>query len=359
MSLKILFLVPYPENESPSQRFRFEQYLSLLGKENIQYKVQAFANSKNWKIFYSRGKVFKKIAFILQGLFKRTAILLEVPQYDFIFIHREVAPIGPPLFEWIIGVMLKKKIVYDFDDAIWLTERPDESLFKQSVKWRIKVKSICRWSARISCGNLYLCDYAYRYNHNIFLNPTTVDTDKVHNPALHPRKKSKEIIIGWTGSHSTLPYLDLIKDVLREVEATYPQVRIMVIADREPALGLRNMIFRPWSRENEISDLAEIDIGIMPLPDDKWAQGKCGFKALQYMAMEIPAVASPVGVNTSIIDHNVNGYLASSREEWLQCIGLLIADEGRRIAMGKLGREKVLQNYSVRSNASNFLSLFT
>lgn len=359
MSLKILFLVPYPENESPSQRFRFEQYLPLLRKKNAEIKVQAFANTRHWKIYYSRGKILKKAAFILQGFFKRTAILLEVPKFDFIFIHREAAPIGPPVFEWIIGVFLKKKIIYDFDDAIWLTERPDESLIKQTVKWRIKVKSICRWASKISCGNLYLCDYAYRYNHNIFLNPTTVDTDHLHNPALHLRKKSDKVIIGWTGSHSTLPYLLLIKDVLQEIENTFDNVQIMVIADREPDLGLRRMIFRPWDRDSEITDLAEIDIGIMPLPDDKWAQGKCGFKALQYLAMEIPAIASPVGVNTSIIDHDENGYLASTREDWIQCLTQLISDPKRRIAMGKLGREKVLRNYSVRSNAPNFLSLFT
>lgn len=359
MSLKILFLVPYPENESPSQRFRFEQYLPLLRKQSAEIKVQAFANTRHWKIFYSRGNILKKAAFILKGLFKRTAILLEVPKYDFIFIHREAAPIGPPIFEWIIGVMLKKKIIYDFDDAIWLTERPDESLLRQSIKWRIKIKSICRWSFKISCGNLYLCDYAYRYNHNIFLNPTTVDTDQLHNPALHPRKKTDKIVIGWTGSHSTLPYLSLIKDVLVEIENAFDHVQIMVIADREPDLGLRRMIFRPWSRENEIIDLAEIDIGIMPLPDDKWAQGKCGFKALQYMSMEIPTIASPVGVNTSIIDHDENGFLASTHEDWKRYLEQLIGDRKRRVAMGKLGREKVLRNYSVRSNAPNFLSLFT
>ncbi len=359
MSVKILFLVPYPLNESPSQRFRFEQYLPLLKKENIEFKIQSFANVRNWKIFYTRGNILKKAAFIISGIAKRTAILLEVPAYDYVFIHREVTPIGPPLFEWIIGVFLKKKIIYDFDDAIWMTERPDESLIRQTIKWRIKVKSICRWSYKISCGNLYLCDYAYRYNHNIYLNPTTIDTDDLHNPSLHPAKKSGRIVIGWTGSHSTLNYLLLVKGILKEIEDSYANVDMMVIADREPDLGLKRMIFRPWSRETEIADLSQMDIGIMPLTDDKWAQGKCGFKALQYMAMEIPVVASPVGVNTMIINHGFNGYLANNVEDWVNYLKLLIEDTSARKETGRLGREEVLRNYSVRSNASNFRSLFT
>jgi glycosyltransferase involved in cell wall biosynthesis len=359
MSLKILFLVPYPENESPSQRFRFEQYFPMLRQKNIEFKVQSFSNARNWKIFYSRGKIFKKVAFLISGFLKRTAILLEVPSYDFVFIHREAAPIGPPVFEWFIANMLKKEIIYDFDDAIWLTDRPNESLLMKSLKWRIKVKSICRWSNKISCGNLYLCDYAYRYNHNIFLNPTTIDTENLHNPALYRRSQGSHVIIGWTGSHSTLPYLDSIKTVLQEIESNYDNVRIMIIADQEPDLGLKRMIFNRWTRESEIQDLFEFNIGIMPLTDDKWTQGKCGFKALQYMAMEIPAIASPVGVNTSIVDHGVNGLLASSPQEWKKSLTELINDKNLRISMGKLGREKVIRNYSVRSNASNFLSLFT
>ena len=359
MPLRILFLVPYPENESPSQRFRFEQYFDLLKRNQISFDIQSFLSSAHWKIFYGPGNIFKKIGVLLLGFFKRGAILFKMAEYEYVFIHREAAPVGPPFIEWIIANLWKKKIIYDFDDAIWLTDRQDESIFMKTIKWRGKVKHIIHWSYKISCGNLYLCDYAYQSNHNVFLNPTTIETSYLHDPDLYPKISKNHVTIGWTGSHSTLKYLDQIKSVLQQIEDSNPNVVVMIIADREPSLGLKRMVFRPWNRETEIADLNEFDIGIMPLTDDLWAEGKCGFKALQYMAMKIPAVVSPVGVNTTIIDHKINGFLASTPQEWTNALEELIHSKKLRQKMGEEGREKVIRNYSVRSNSNNFLSLFT
>ena len=113
-----------------------------------------------------------------------------------IFIHREVAPVGPPVFEWIISKIFKKKIIYDFDDAIWLTDRKDESWILETLKWRSKIQSICRWSYKVSCGNEYLCDYARQFNERVFYNPTTIDTGNLHNPSLYKIDSKDKIIIG-------------------------------------------------------------------------------------------------------------------------------------------------------------------
>lgn len=118
MTLKILFLVPYPENESPSQRFRFEQYFELLRRNEIQYELQSFLDSAHWKIFYSPGNIFKKIGVLLLGFFKRGAILLRLAEYDFVFIHREAAPVGPPVLEWLIANVFKRKFIYDFERKV-------------------------------------------------------------------------------------------------------------------------------------------------------------------------------------------------------------------------------------------------
>ena len=120
----------------------------------------------------------------------------------------------------------------------------------------------------------------------------------------------------------------------------------------------KSLRFVPWSKETEIQDLLQFDIGLMPLTDDVWAKGKCGFKALQYMALCIPVLASPVGVNTIIIDDHINGFLCDSTTEWEENIQTLIEDQELRKRMGEKGREKVVQHYSVESNSSNFLSLF-
>src|SRR6186713_282224 len=121
MPKKILFLVPYPVGESPSQRFRFEQYFSLLKDRGVQYRVQSFLNSHNWQLFFKPGNTFVKAWALLLGFGKRWVVLFQTLTYDFVFIHRETTPLGPPVMEWIMAKVLVRKIIYDFDDAIWLT----------------------------------------------------------------------------------------------------------------------------------------------------------------------------------------------------------------------------------------------
>jgi glycosyltransferase involved in cell wall biosynthesis len=240
-----------------------------------------------------------------------------------------------------------------------LTDRKNESLLFRTLKWRSKVQSICRWSYKVSCGNEFLCSYANQFNPLVVLNPTTIDTERLHNPTLYaPKAMTEYIVVGWTGSHSTLKYFESVEPVLMEIEHRFKNIKFMIIADRKPALKLDSMIFRPWTPETEIQDLAQFDIGIMPLPDNVWSKGKCGFKALQYMAMGIPTIASPVGVNTKIIDHGVNGFLCNTTNEWINSLEQLAQDNTKRKQLGERGRAKVVSHYSVVSNSANFLSLF-
>lgn len=361
MPKKILFLVPYPLHESPSQRFRFEQYFALLHAQGYTYTVQSFLNSNNWKVFFKPGKTLTRVRALVVGFAKRMIVLVKSPMYDFVFIHREAAPLGPPVFEWILAKVLRRKIIYDFDDAIWLTDRRREAWIFKLGKWRSKVGYICKWAYKVSCGNEYLVDYAARFNKNAVYNPTTIDTENLHNPGLYYKshRPSNKVRIGWTGSHSTLKYLQEIEGVLQNILRDYPDVEFIVIADKAPVLNaVPSLKFIRWNSDTEIKDLLQFDIGIMPLPDDQWAKGKCGFKALQYMALEFPAVASPVGVNSNIIDHGVNGFLCSTPEEWEKALRKLIEDSQLRKIMGVNGRKKILKNYSVISNSVNFLSFF-
>jgi glycosyltransferase involved in cell wall biosynthesis len=359
MPQKVLFLIPYPLNEAPSQRFRFEQYFQFLESNNYVYKVQSFLNSRNWHLFFKDGNVLRKCLALINGFLNRFLILLEARKYNFVFIHREATPLGPPVIEWILAHILRCNIIYDFDDAIWLTDRKQESWFLKHVKYRSKVKLICKWAYRVSCGNMYLCDYAKQFSVNVIYNPTTIDTENRHNKDLFTiNKNPNTVTIGWTGSHSTLKYLQEVEPVLKQIEKQYPYVNFIAIADRPPDINLTSVQYITWNEETEIEDLLKIDIGIMPLPEDEWAKGKCGFKALQYMALNIPAVVSAVGVNVTIIDHGVNGFLAKSQEEWFDFLQQLITDDNLRKKIGTLGRKKVIECYSVISNKSSFLSLF-
>lgn len=356
--MKVLFWVPYPQGESPSQRFRFEQYLSLLTQKGIAYDISPFWDDESWRILYKSGKTFKKLGGFIRGIFRRIASVFRLGSYDIIFIHREAMPLGPPMFEWLAYVF-GKKIIYDFDDAIWLPNTSVENKIAGWLKWHRKVKSICRWSTRVSCGNEYLCAYAKTYTKQVVLNPTTIDTQHLHNPALYLPNNHPTTTIGWTGTHSTIKYLDFLQPIIQSLEQRFPDMfRFVVIANKKPELNLASLEFIPWNKASEIPDLLKFDIGVMPLTDDIWAKGKCGFKALQYMALEVPSIVSPVGVNPKIVEHGVTGFVASTADEWIDSLEQLIRDEALRKAMGKRSRQKVETEFSVNSNASNFLRLF-
>ena len=353
---KILFVCPYPEGIAPSQRFRFEQYIRYLEEEGFQTEISPYFTEKAYAVFYQSGNLLSKIHCIFQSYLRRFTLLLQVHSFDFIFIHREITPLGPPILEWLLAKMLRKKIIFDFDDAIWTTDNANESSLAKWIRWRSKVQSICRWSHKIACGNDYLATFAQRENLKVMVMPTTIDFFPLkENQAL---KADASIVIGWTGSSSTLKYLRMLLPVLISLEEKYPSIKFLVIADRDPALPLCNYEFKHWTKETETQDLQAIDIGIMPLPDDEWTRGKCGFKALQYMAMSIPAVISAVGVNTKIVTHGAEGFLCTTSDEWFSCLEDLILDPARRRDMGERGRQKVMKLYSVEANSRRFLSLF-
>ena len=354
---KILFICPYPLDIAPSQRFRFEQYFNHLEKRGFSLEIKPFFTEKAYLAAYHSGKSLTIIHAIVLSYFKRIKLLLHLSQFDFVFIHRECAPIGPPFIEFIIARVLRKKVIYDFDDAIWLTDKTHESLANKIIRWRKKVGTICKWSHKVSCGNQYLAQYARKFNSHIVINPTTIDTNNLHRPKENTGSK-ETITLGWTGSRSTLKYLKAIVSPLQSLQSKYPQLEIIVIADEDPKLPLPNVQFIPWRKESEITDLARFDIGLMPLPDDDWTRGKCGFKALQYMSMCIPALVSPVGVNREIVTDGVDGFWCYSSEDWFRNVEDLILHREKVRLMGLRGRKKVIEYYSSDSNAPTFLSLF-
>ena len=280
--------------------------------------------------------------------------MLRLSRYDFVLVHRETTPIGPPIFEWLISKVLKKKIIFDFDDAIWMNDGHD-SVISWWLKSRWKIQKICQWSWKVSAGNEFLADYARRYCRQVEVIPTVVDTE-VHKNSKFKIQNSKPII-GWTGSHSTLFYLDSIIPIIQELQKDY-DFEFMVIANKNPELPLKKFRFTKWCKESEIDDLEQIDIGIMPLEDTEWAKGKCGFKLIQYGALEIPSVASPVGVNRQIIEHGVNGFLAETAMEWKESLRNLLEDEHLRKKIGKAARTKIENDYSVRAYQNSFIELF-
>jgi glycosyltransferase involved in cell wall biosynthesis len=355
--IKILFLCPYPYDEVASQRFRFEQYFETLRKNNIQLRQKSFYSRWAYKVLYRKKQFILKAAGTIFGFLKRIFHFFYCISFDYIFIHREVTPIGPPVFEWLMAKVLGKKIIYDFDDAIWMPNTSDENSLISGLKWHKKFNSICAWSYKISCCNEFLAEQAGKFNHNIIIIPTTIDTLRFEiGKTLH--RYGDHVVIGWTGTHSTLSYLSPMIDLLKKIIEMHQEVQFRIICNKTPDWELPNLQFIEWNKSNEVRDLIGIDIGIMPLPDTDWAMGKCGFKILQYLALEIPAIATPVGVNKEIIVHGKNGFLCTSEKEWLDHLKLLIESKELRQELGKNGRKTVEEYYSLEVNNKSFLDLF-
>jgi glycosyltransferase involved in cell wall biosynthesis len=354
----IHFWCPYPYNTAPGQRFRYEQYLKILEEKGFQYKILSFLSPDIHKILYQKGQIFRKILGVTSGYFRRFGHLFQALSADYIFIYREAAPLGPAFFEFCLAKVFRKKIIYDFDDAIWIPVVSEQNKLAGFLKNADKVRKICRLAHKISAGNAYLCRNAADFRgttEGVVLNPTTIDTENMHNSL----KKQDEgrLTVGWTGTHSTLCYLREILPALRKLSERH-DFDFLVICNENPNFNLKNFRFLAWREESEINDLLQIHVGVMPLTHDAWAEGKCGFKALQYMALGIPAVISPVGVNKKIISEGEDGFLCETEQEWIIALEKLLSDAELRAYMGKNARQKILREYSVLSNTKNFLSLF-
>ncbi len=357
MKPRVLFIAPYPYSKAASQRFRFEQYYPYLKQEGIEYDFQPFLDEKAWDFLYKEGLFFKKGIALIKGFLRRIFLLTKLRKYDFIFIHREASPYGPPFFEFLISKVFKKRVIFDFDDAIWLRNFSHSNRFFAPLKSSFKTSKIIGWSYKISCGNEFLKSYALNNNKNTVINPTTIDTDHWHNKI---KVFNDDVLtIGWTGTHSTIRYMEMILPVLERLEREGVLYRFLVISDTDPGYTLKNFEFIKWSKKTEIDDLLKIDLGIMPLLDDEWSRGKCGFKALQYMSLGIPSAVSPVGVNTQIVQHKQNGFICTTEEDWYSCIIQLAKNKKELTNLGNKARKTIEDQYSVKSNRANFLSLFS
>lgn len=350
---KIHFIAAHRYDRSPSQRFRFEQYFTFLEENGFQCELLNLLSEKDDAVFYKKGKYFQKLKILIRSFYKRKNDVKNVKKTDIVFIQREAFMTGSTRFER----KFKKtgaKIIFDFDDSIWLFNVSDANKSFKWLKNAEKTASIISLADMIFAGNNYLASYAKQFNSNIKIVPTTIDTNQYKRLS---REKNNKICIGWSGSITTikhfsyaLPFLELIKQKYGDL------VTIKVIGDANYVNSELNIQGIGWNKDDELQELCSFDIGIMPLPDDEWAKGKCGLKGLQYMALEIPTIMSPVGVNSQIIVDGKNGFLASTINEWVAKLSLLIESESIRKTMGSEARKTVELEYSVESQKNNYLN---
>lgn len=353
--MHILFIAPYPKTIAPSQRFRFEHYLTDLDKLNIQYTYTTFIAGEDYKVMFKPGKALQKGLIIAKGILKRTALLFTLKKYQFVYIHREAALLGPPIFEWLIGKVCRKKIIYDFDDAIWIPLSSDANPLAAKIKCNWKVAKICKWSTIVSTGNSFLASYAKQFCNDVRIVPTVVDTINTHNKTKN--QQEQPLTIGWTGTFTNFIHLPLAIPAIKKLQQQYT-FNFLIIADKDPELKDIRYTYLQWNKATEIDDLIKMHIGIMPLIKTDVQLGKCAFKAIQYMSLGIPAVVTPIGANCEVVDDGIDGYWADNDEEWYSALQQLLLDAASRSKLGTLAQRKIVTQYSVIASKELFLDLF-
>ena len=352
---RVLFIAAHRPNRSPSQRFRFEQYFSYLHQNGIECELSYIINEKDDKLLYAEGKFFQKFLLLLKSYFKRWKDVMRSKKYDLIFVQREAIMTHTTRFER----MFKRKgnkLIFDFDDAIWML---DVSEGNKKLKWLKnpqKTSKLIKIADLVIAGNQYLADYARQFNPNITIIPTTVDTD-LFQPGKN-KKPASPLTIGWSGSITTIKHFIEVVPVLTALKKKYGNaIQFKVIGDATYHNEELNIQGIPWNANTEVDDLRTIDIGIMPLPTDEWTKGKCGLKGLTYMALEIPTVMSAIGVNTEIIQHEVNGFIPVGEKAWFEVLCRLIESPELRQKIGQAGRVTVVEKYSVHSQKEKYLKI--
>lgn len=349
--IKIGALVPYPLNTVPGQRFRIEQWEPYLRGHGITVEMLPFAGPEFMRLLHQQGRQITK-AFTLTSCFlQRLRLLAKLRKYDAIYLFRAASIVGPAALERLLP-LLGCKVIFDFDDAIFRLHTSAANRYFGWLKFPGKTDSICRLSSHIMVGNAYLADYARQFNPNVSIIPTSIDTDQ-YQPGSRLKRVEGRVVVGWTGSSTSQTHLEWFAPVLREL-IKLRDVEIRVISNREPVLPGIPYVWREWKPETEVEELKQFDLGIMPMPDDEWARGKCALKALQYMAVGIPTICAAVGANCEVIQHGENGMLAYTDEEWLISLSALIDSPLLRQRLGQAGRQTIEERYSMKHCAELF-----
>jgi glycosyltransferase involved in cell wall biosynthesis len=350
--IRVLALSPIPE-EGAGCRFRIAQFIPHLESVGFEVTLSPLYTPEFFRLVYKRGHYARKTLTFAQLAVRRLDSLRDVPRFDVVFIYREIFPIGPAIVERLLALRGRPPIVFDFDDAIFLPSVSEANRVIGALKQPRKVSAIIRASAHVIAGNDYLAAYARRFNEAVTMIPTCVDTTRFvpASGAAAPNGSGRPPIVGWIGSPTTASYIRGLAPVLQRVGERQRFV-LRVSGTGEPVridgVTTENA---PWTLAGEVELFNSCDVGVYPLADDEWSRGKCGFKAIEFMACGVPVVAAAVGVNCEIIRDGVNGFLASSEDEWVEKLGRLLADPGLRRRFAEAGRRTVEERYSLQVNA--------
>jgi glycosyltransferase involved in cell wall biosynthesis len=355
--MKVLALASYPV-EAAATRYRLQQFVEPLAGRGVTLEIHPFLNSHQFKILYRRNALPATAIGLIKSAVMRIADLVIARKADVILIQRESMLFGPPIIERLIARGLKRPMVLDLDDATYVAYDSPTYGALGKLKWFSKTDDLIRWASLVTCGNRSIAEYAASKGAKARVIPTVVDTE-VFCP-IQGDGDRESLVLGWIGTHSTFPYLESIFPVLSRLGEEHQFSLKVVGAGREDiALPHVRVETLPWKLDREVHDFQSIDIGLYPIDTSlygNWAQGKSGFKAVQYMAVGVPYVATPVGGSAEIGEAGKTHLFASTNEEWYRNLKLLITDARLRKEMGAAGRQHAIEHYALEDQADKLVA---
>lgn len=335
--MKIFFLCSNPVTE-PSMRFRVIQYFEALARAGHQPILSTFFR-------LDRGRYVTDLA---RGVVSRVRDFVRSRGVDRIFIHREIMPAA--LNDVVAWLPRTVPVVYDFDDAVFMDVHAG---WRRIVARPATTRLLVQRAELVYAGNEYLAEYASQWSRHVRVVPTVVDTD-VFRPG-KPRPPRERPLVGWVGPASTRKFLRNVMAALDDIGRDIPFDLRLVGPGREFPLRYVNVEHVPWRLEEDVSAFQALDIGLYPLDDDLWSRGKCGLKAIQYMACGVPFIASPVGVVQDIVRDGVDGLWAKSESQWRAGLEVLLRDAALRARLAESARARAVERYSLHALAPHWI----
>jgi glycosyltransferase involved in cell wall biosynthesis len=353
---KILVICPYPEDVAAAQRLKYEQYFKYWREAGYTVEVESFITPEFWKIIYEKGNTLKKVYWTIYGYVRRFLLLPRIRNYDIVYNFLWVSPFGKPMMEYFVA-KLARKLVYDIDDMVFLGHSSEANRKLQAIKGKTKMIYMMKKADHVITCTPKLDEFVRQYNSNTTDISSTIDTEEYI-----PKKDSTfegKVTIGWSGSHSTSQYVKLLEPVFSRLVDENFDFKVLVIGDTKFSFNDKRIELEvlPWVRDTEVADLSKIHIGVYPLPDEPWVYGKSGLKALQYMALGIPPIASDLGTIVRIIEHKKNGHLVTSIDDWVAAIKEISADKQLQRDIGAKAIDTVESRFSLNANKQTYLDI--